>query len=75
MPATVEVTHPGHLLTELGYLDEIDASLALGVTIQTLVQYRKAGIGPEHTVIARKVFYSRDALAGWLANGGTRGEK
>jgi hypothetical protein len=34
--------------------------------------YRKAGVGPEYTELARKILYSKQARAEWLANGGTR---
>jgi Helix-turn-helix domain len=67
-----EPPEPGYLLRELGYVDEIEAAAALDITPQTLIGYRKSGIGPVYAEIARKIMYSRDALATWLASGGTR---
>jgi hypothetical protein len=69
---TYEPPAPGYLLAELGYVDEFEAAAALNVTPKTLIEYRKAGIGPRYTELARKIFYSREALAAWLAAGGTR---
>jgi hypothetical protein len=63
---------PGYLLAELGYVDELEAAAALAITPKTLVEYRRAGVGPAYTELARKIFYSREALAAWLAAGGTR---
>ena len=40
---------------------------------KTLIEYRKAGCGPKHAEIARRILYSRKALAEWLDAGGTRG--
>ena len=62
----------GYLLEELGYLDEPEAAAALNVTPKTLIEYRKTGKGPAHVELARRILYSRDALAAWLASGGTR---
>jgi hypothetical protein len=67
-----EPPEPGYLLAELGYEDEIEAAASLNVTPKTLGEYRKLGIGPEYTEVARRILYSRDARAKWLANGGTR---
>jgi hypothetical protein len=63
---------PGYLLKELGYVDEIEAAAALGITTETLVGYRKAGTGPDHALVARRILYSRGALADWLNRGGCR---
>lgn len=63
----------GPLLLELGYLSERDAAAALGLHEQTLAQYRRQSIGPEHAQLARLVVYSRSALQRWLESGGTRG--
>lgn len=62
----------GYLLAELGYLDEPEAAAALDITPQTLVAYRKARSGPEFIEVARRIMYSRESLARWLAKGGTR---
>ena len=64
--------HPGYLLRELGYDDEIESAASLDITPQTLAGYRKAGIGPDYTELARRIFYSKKARAKWLAAGGTR---
>jgi Helix-turn-helix domain len=67
-----EPPEPGYLLAELGYVDELEAAAGLDITPKTLIGYRRAGIGPRHTELARKIFYSREAIAAWLANGGVR---
>jgi Helix-turn-helix domain len=72
MTETYEPPAPGYLLAELDYLDELEAAAALDVTPKTLTEYRRAGIGPQYAELARKIFYSRDAIAAWLAAGGTR---
>ena len=69
-----ETAAPGYLLAELGYVDELEAAAALNVTPKTLIEYRKAGVGPRYTELARKIFYSREAIAAWLAAGGTRAD-
>ena len=38
----------------------------------TFIEYRKAGIGPDYTVVGRAIFYSPASLQKWLENGGTR---
>jgi hypothetical protein len=68
----IEPLPPGYLLRELGYVDEIEAAASLDITPQTLAEYRKAGVGPKYTELARKILYSKQARAEWLANGGTR---
>jgi hypothetical protein len=72
MTETYDPPAPGYLLAELGYVDELEAAAALNVTPKTLIEYRRAGTGPQHTELARKIYYSRDAIAAWLAAGGTR---
>ena len=63
---------PGYLLKELGYIDEPEAAAAVDVTPKTMTEYRKLGIGPDYAELARRIIYSRDAIARWLAAGGTR---
>jgi hypothetical protein len=63
----------GFLLNDLDYLPEPEAGPAIGVKRQTLTNYRKRGLGPEFTVVGRKILYSRAALQAWLKNGGIRG--
>ena len=67
-----EPPEPGYLLAELGYVDEIEAAAALDLAPKTLTSYRQQGCGPEYTELARKILYSKDALAKWLAAGGTK---
>ena len=62
----------GHLLEELGYVDEADAAVGLGVTPKTLIEYRRLGKGPTSTEVARRILFSRQAIADWLATGGAR---
>lgn len=62
----------GHLLAELGYLEELRAAIALDLSVQTLMEYRKDGRGPAFTVVGRTVLYHPTKLGEWLANGGTR---
>jgi hypothetical protein len=73
MTDVYEPLPPGYLLAELGFVDEIEAAAAIDVTPKTLVEYRKQGIGPEFTEVARRILYSKAALAKWLEAGGTRG--
>lgn len=63
---------PGYLLDELHYVDEIEAAASLDISEQTLAGYRKAGVGPHYVELARKIYYSKEARAEWLAAGGTR---
>ncbi|HKG77616.1 MAG TPA: helix-turn-helix domain-containing protein [Beijerinckiaceae bacterium] len=68
-----EVLPPdGQLLAELGYVDEAEAAAGLGITTKTLIDYRRNGKGPLHTEVARRILYSRQAIANWLATGGAR---
>jgi hypothetical protein len=62
----------GQILAELGYVDESDAAAGLGITTKTLIEYRRMGRGPVHTEVARRILYSREAIAAWLAAGGAR---
>lgn len=62
----------GPLLIELEFRDEPTAAAELGINEQTLMEYRKAGIGPEHAILARKVFYSKKSLRRWLRRGAAR---
>jgi hypothetical protein len=62
----------GPLLIELGFRDEVTAAAELGISEQTLTEYRKAGVGPEYAVLARKVIYSKKSLRRWLLRGAAR---
>ena len=70
-----EPPEPGYLLNELGYVDEPEAAAALDITPKTLTEYRRLGIGPDYAELARRIIYSRQALAAWLAAGGTRAKE
>ena len=61
----------GYLLDDLDYISEREAAPALNVAQQTLVKYRKLGVGPPYSVVGRTVMYSRANLKLWLDNGGT----
>ena len=63
----------GFLLDALDYIEESLAAIALDTALPTLIRYRKNGIGPAHTMVGRKILYSKKVLAEWLENGGTRG--
>ena len=63
---------PGYLIDDLGYLTEIQAAAALGITAKTLIEYRQAGTGPQHVELARKIYYGPRRLAEWLDAGGAR---
>ena len=65
------------LLLELGYLAEDATAAALGIEPKTLETYRKEGSGPEHAVVGRSIYYSREAIAvrpkaggGWIVRMG-----
>jgi len=62
----------GYLLEDFDFIEEPEAATALKIAPQTLVKYRKRGVGPAFAVIGRRVMYSRDSLRAWLENGGTR---
>jgi hypothetical protein len=62
----------GFLLDELDYLEERLAAIALDLAPQTFTDYRKAGIGPEYTIVGRTILYSKGNLQKWLDAGGTR---
>jgi len=67
-----EPLEPGYLLNALGYDEEAETAAGIGITPQTLVKYRKAGMGPPYLELAGKIFYAREAVGNWLAAGGTR---
>jgi hypothetical protein len=62
----------GYLLAELGMLEESMAAIAIDLSVQTLVEYRKKQIGPDYTVVGRTILYSPENLKAWLKAGGTR---
>lgn len=69
---TDELPPNGYLLTELGYLIEVEAAAGLNLATQTLIDMRKRGEAPPHTVIARRIYYGKDNLKRWLEAGGQR---
>ena len=62
----------GYLLSDLDFVDEPEAAASLRLSPQTLVKYRKQGVGPAVSIVGRRVVYSRGSLRSWLENGGTR---
>jgi hypothetical protein len=62
----------GHLLARLGYIEEEAAAIAIDVSEQTMIEYRKKRIGPDYTVIGRTILYHPTRLQAWLEAGGTR---
>ena len=62
----------GYLLEDLDFVDEPEAAASLKLSHQTLVKYRKQGVGPAFSIVGRRVIYSRGSLRSWLENGGTR---
>jgi len=62
----------GPLLVSLGYMEETTAAAELGISVATLAGWRKAQKGPQHTELARTILYSKDVIAKWLADGGSR---
>ena len=62
----------GALLRALGYNEEPEAAVSVGVAEKTFIEYRKLGIGPDYAVVGRMILYSDGAIAKWLAAGGTR---
>ena len=72
-PGATKPRPEGFLLNDFDYLSERKAGPAIGVKGGTLTNYRKRGLGPEYTVVGRRIFYSRAALRAWLEKGGIRG--
>ena len=63
----------GYLLEDFDFIEEPEAAAALKIAHQTLIKYRKQGVGPAFSIVARRVIYSRASLRTWLESGGTRG--
>ena len=64
----------GHLLKELDFISEPKAAIAIGLTTQSLIKYRKNGNGPPYTQIGRQFFYSLTKLKAWIEAGGIAAE-
>ena len=62
----------GFLLAKLGYVEEAVAAIAIDVSTQTMIEYRKKGIGPDYAVVGRTILYHPAKLEAWLEAGGTR---
>ena len=62
----------GYLLEDFDFIEEPEAAAALKISHQTLIKYRKLGVGPAFSIVARRVMYSRASLRTWLESGGTR---
>jgi hypothetical protein len=60
------------IMAELGVTSEDATAEELGISPVTLSKMRKAGRAPQHTVIGRKIFYTREAKRRWIENGGER---
>ena len=62
----------GYLLAKLGYIEEPMAAIAIDVSPQTMIEYRKKGLGPDYTIVGRTVLYHPTRIETWLEAGGTR---
>jgi hypothetical protein len=69
---TAPLPPQGFLLAELGMLEEPMAAIAIDVSPQTLIEYRKRQIGPEFAVVGRTILYHPTKIKSWLEAGGTR---
>ena len=56
----------GYLLAKLGYVEEAVAAIAIDVSPQTMIEYRKKGLGPDYTIVGRTVLYHPAKLEAWL---------
>jgi hypothetical protein len=62
----------GYLLEDFDFIEEPEAAASLKIAHQTLIKYRKQGVGPAFSIVARRVIYTRGNLRTWLESGGTR---
>lgn len=67
-----ELRENGSLLKDLDYISEAEAAIALNVSEQTLIDWRKRQIGPPFSMIGRKFIYAVAKLKQWVEAGGTR---
>jgi excisionase family DNA binding protein len=49
------------------YHTRLEAAAVLGVAVETLDRWRKAGKGPPATVIGRTILYRKETFDRWLA--------
>ena len=66
-----ELRENGSLLNDLEFISEAKAAIALDVSEQTLISWRKHKLGPPFSMIGRKFFYAVPKLKAWVEAGGT----
>jgi hypothetical protein len=62
-----------NVVDEVGALDERAAAKFLGICPRKLFDIRKAGHGPKHVRIGKRVCYPRHLLVAWLDAHATEG--
>ena len=67
-----ELRENGFLLKDLNYISEAEAAIALNVSEQTLIEWRKRQVGPPFSMIGRRFIYAVPRLKQWVEAGGTR---
>lgn len=55
------------------YLSQDELATELGVTVATLLNWRRDGKAPPHTRIGQRVVYARDSVEQWLRDQEQRG--
>ena len=58
-----------------GYYSKAELAAELEVTERTLDRYNTLRIGPTRTRVGRQIFYAKDAVREWLAQGGAAGRR
>lgn len=53
-------------LARAGWLTRPQAAALLGVSPATLARWARAGDGPDHAAIGRRIYYSSDAIVAYL---------
>jgi predicted DNA-binding transcriptional regulator AlpA len=48
------------------YLSQDELAAELGITVATLLNWRRDGKAPPHTRIGQRVVYARDSVEKWL---------
>jgi predicted DNA-binding transcriptional regulator AlpA len=61
-----------NLRHQLGIIAPEHLALALGVTVETLVRWRGAGVGPRPTKLGKAVFYCKDDVLAWIRASGAK---
>lgn len=62
----VPTQQPDTIRQELGIYNEQELAAALGVTADTLGQWRAKNTGPDHVKLGKAVFYRREDVAKWV---------